>query len=646
MQSANTTESRVRVHAENIGGITETAVEIPPGVTVLAGRNATNRTSFLQTIMAAMGSDNVTLKGDAEAGRVELTIDGERYERTLRRQDDALVFGGEPYLDDPTFGNLFAFLLESNEARQAVVQQRDLRALIMKPVDTEEIQAEIERLEAERATVDDELAEIDSLKEELPRLEQRKQELEAEIEQTREELTATEQRLDTMEADVDQSREEKAELESTLEELRGLRADLETVRSDIDIQQESIESLRGDLNELTAKRAELPETPMGDVAEIDQQLSRLRDRKHTLESEVSELQDIIQFNEGMLDGEQTAIGDALEAGEWTDPTAQLVEDRTVCWTCGSEVEADRIEETVETVRDVHEKRLGEIRSIEEDIEQLQADKQEYERQQQRRETLDQQISETNTELETRQERLETLREQREQLNEEIADLEAAVAELESDDFSDVLEIHREANQYEFELGRLATELDDVTDRIGTIERRLSEAEELRERREQLSEQLQRQRTRIDQIERRAIEEFNDRMDEILEMLNYENLARIWIERVTETVKEGRQTVEQTAFELHVVRTTDSGTTYEDTIDHLSESEREVTGLTFALAGYLVHDVHEQVPFMLLDSLEAIDADRLADLVDYFAAYSQYLVVALLPEDAQALSAEYTRISEI
>ncbi len=51
--------------------------------------------------------------------------------------------------------------------------------------------------------------------------------------------------------------------------------------------------------------------------------------------------------------------------------------------------------------------------------------------------------------------------------------------------------------------------------------------------------------------------------------------------------------------------------YEDTLRHLSESEREVTGFVFALAGYLVHDVHEQVPFMLLDSLEAIDSDRIA-----------------------------------
>ena len=105
-------------------------------------------------------------------------------------------------------------------------------------------------------------------------------------------------------------------------------------------------------------------------------------------------------------------------------------------------------------------------------------------------------------------------------------------------------------------------------------------------------------------------------------------------------------MERTVFELHVVRTTDNGTAYEDTIDHLSESEREVTGLIFALAGYLVHDVHETVPFMLLDSLEAIDSNRIAALVEYFSAFPEYLVVALLPEDAQALGDDYSRVTEI
>ena len=51
-------------------------------------------------------------------------------------------------------------------------------------------------------------------------------------------------------------------------------------------------------------------------------------------------------------------------------------------------------------------------------------------------------------------------------------------------------------------------------------------------------------------------------------------------------------------------------TYEDMFEHLSEREREVTALVFALAGYLAHDVYEDVPVILLDSLEVVDAQRM------------------------------------
>lgn len=86
--------------------------------------------------------------------------------------------------------------------------------------------------------------------------------------------------------------------------------------------------------------------------------------------------------------------------------------------------------------------------------------------------------------------------------------------------------------------------------------------------------------------------------------------------------------------------------YEDTVDHLNESEPDVTGLTFALASCLVHEVYEMLPFMLLDSLEAIDADRIAALVEYFSDYAEHLVVALLLEDAAALDDDHRRLSEI
>ena len=130
------------------------------------------------------------------------------------------------------------------------------------------------------------------------------------------------------------------------------------------------------------------------------------------------------------------------------------------------------------------------------------------------------------------------------------------------------------------------------------------------------------------------------MDEILEVLDYRNVARIWIERKAGTEFDsshgGYRGGSATRFELHIVRESDQGAGYEDTVTNLSESEREVVGLIIALAGYLVHSVYEVIPMILLDSLEAVDADRIADLVDYFREYTSYLVVALLPEDANAL----------
>lgn len=96
----------------------------------------------------------------------------------------------------------------------------------------------------------------------------------------------------------------------------------------------------------------------------------------------------------------------------------------------------------------------------------------------------------------------------------------------------------------------------------------------------------------------------------------------------------------------MIRSTDAGVAYEDTVKYLSESEYEVTGLVFELAGYLVPEVYETVPVMLLDSLEAIEADRIVALVEYVADHADYLVVVLLPKDAAAFSDTHHRIKEI
>ncbi len=655
MDTEKLTQANVHIHAENIGGIDQTDIDASPGVIALTGRNATNRTSLLQAVMAALGSDAVSLKGDADHGEVTLTIGDTTYTRTLTRRNGTITTSGEPYLDDTTVADLFAFLLESNDARRGVAQSENLRDLIMQPIDTDAIHAEIEQLEGERRQLDDQLDELDTLKQDLPELEAERERLDSQIEDKRAELEAKETELDAADRDVEETREEKAELEDTLADLRETRSELEDVRYNIDTQEESLTALRNEHADLEAEQENLPDAPAGERADLDSQIEQLRAREEDLEAELAELQSIIQFNEDMLDDDDIGRLDALDnepetnGGMVSDDsvTDQLLADETItCWTCGTEVDSQQVEATLDRLRTLRENTLGDVNDVREELSDHQAERSTLEDRQHERERVERRLAQIDDELDQRESTLDQLKDERESLTDGIESLEAAVDQLENDEYTELLDLHKEANQLEFELGRLESDREDIDGEIAGIEEHLEERDQLENQRADLQSELTDLRTRIERIETEAIEEFNQHMKTVLDLLDYENIERIWLERTEQTMREGRRKVEKSIFELHVIRTTRSGTAYEDTIEHLSESEREVTGLVFALAGYLVHDLYETVPVMLLDSLEALDSDRIATLIEYFEEYADYLVVALLPEDAAALNEKYQRITEI
>jgi len=636
----------VTVEVENVGGIDETHVSFSSGVTILTGRNATNRTSLLQAIMAGLGSDDVSLKGDADEGHVELTIGDETYTRDLVRQNGTVVTGGDPYLDDPELADLFVFLLESNEARRAVQRTENLRELIMRPVDTAAIEDQIADLRSEREEVEQRLEDLKSLRHQLPELEGERQDLETEIEEKRETLAETKEAIEEADQDVGSTRDQKAELEETLASFRDARSELEDVRYNLESERESIGALETEIENVERELEDLPKEVAGDVTDVEERIERLRGQRQELDTTVNELQKVIQFNEEMLEGTSSDVVAALRGGEDGAVTDRLVEDQVVCWTCGSEVEESAVESTLDRIRDLRQEKLQERQELQSEIDDLKTEKATYEEQRRQRSQLEDRLDRAESELERRRERVTSLEEERTELEDRIEELETEVEHLQDETHGELLDLHREANELEFELGRRQSDLEDITEEIERIESELERRDELNERREEIQEQIEDLRTRIDRIETEAVEQFNEHMESVLEMLDYENLERIWIERKQESVKQGRRRVEKAVFDLHVVRSTDDGKTYEDTIDHLSESEREVTGLIFALAGYLTHEVHEICPFLLLDSIEAIDSDRIARLVDYVSEYADYVVVALLPEDAQALDDSYQRVTEV
>lgn len=640
-------DSTFHLSVDNIGGIDHTELKLESGVNILSGKNATNRTSFLQALMAVTGSDNVSLKGDAEQGNVKLKQDGETFTRTLSRVQGTVQFDGNPIVDDSTIVDRFAFLLEDNEARQAVAGGADLREIIMQPVDTQKINAEIEQLESEKRELDEKIQNIENQKANLPDLEKQKSEIQNKIEDKESRLDVKRTELEEADKDVSEASEQESELEGVMSDLQAARSELDDVEFKLETEQQSLEELQEEHAEVEDTLESLEQDAVEDSKDIESEIDRLRDHKHSLDSTVTQLQRVIQFNEEMLEGTDTDIRGALTSDNGTGSTTeQLIAETTVCWTCGSEVKPESVDETIDELRELRREKATKRSSVSDEIEDLKSRKREIETQNRKRTETEQRYQTLESQITNRKSAIESLNGKQAEIQNEISNLESRAEELEAEEQSEVLSLHREINELEFELGQLQDELEAKEERIEDIENQLGRQEAIKTEREEVSQELTELRTRIETLENESVEQFNEHMDKILEILQYENLDRVWLERTEKTVREGRKKVERGSFDLHVVRSTDDGRTYEDTVDHLSESEREVTGLVFALAGYLVHDVYEIAPFMLLDSLEAIDSDRIARLVSYFEGYASYLVVALLDEDAQALSEEYRRITEI
>ncbi|WP_066412960.1 archaea-specific SMC-related protein [Halorubrum aethiopicum] len=644
----------VQVRARNIGGIDRTAVELSSGVTLLRGRNATHRSSFLQAIMAGLGSTRPSLKGDADEGEVTIDVDGETYSRTLTRRDGRVVFEGEPYLEDPTAADLFAFLLGDNEARLAVARGEDLREVIMRPIDVDAIEAEIAERTRERDAIDERLSELEGIEAELPRLESRRTTLRERLEEKRTELEEVEEAIERADADLEESRERREEIDDAFETVRRARAELEDLRFERSTEEATVEELESERAELE-EELEAVDAPETDPDRIDDRVDDLRERKRELDDTLGELRSVINFNEEMLAGDELDADLAGDGGDGSvgdgserDVTDALVADgdRTVCWSCGSRVERTAIEETIERLRSLHEEKLSDRNELQSRIDELSERRSAVVERTRAIERAEGRLSEVASELEECRDRIEELETAIDEKRAEIEELEAAARDAGGPDYDEVIALHRDATELELEIEGIEADLEEVDAEIDDAEATIAERDRLEDEREALTEELVDLRTRVDRIEADAVESFNEHMAAVLDILEYDNIERIWIERRERDDAGGRRETARTESELHVVRSDDEGASYQDSVAHLSESERAVTGLVFALAGYLAHEVYEDVPFVLLDSLEVIDADRIARVVEYFEEYAEYLVVALLPEDASALDDGYDVVSDI
>lgn len=644
--------SPLSVILENIGGIDQTTHDIPPGVTVLKGENATNRSSFLQGIIGALGGRSVTLNSSADEGKATIEIGDRQYTRSLSRTGNTVQFGGTPYLDDSDAqaAELYAFLTKDNPVRRAVENGDDLTQLLLEPIDKDEIEAEQQRLRDRRDALAEEIDKAGNAADELVALEDERNDVQQQIEELTEEITELESNIEALreEAKGTDSEKEHKELRDKIntkqEEISELEAANKERRSIISDKKEDIASLSTpdvSRDELEDKRTEL----VANRESLDADKNELRNLQDDLTSaqrvnqlladnsvSITDLLDAVEINGTIPSGPLT---EASSEDEGTELTDQLTESEEIlCHACGSHVQRDTIDALQEQYQvmsqQISEKTStiqSQIDDIDADIDDVDSALSEYENIQTKRATYRDDIDRLNNQIKTAQEDID-------ELQDEIDELEAKQAELNPDPVNEELgQAQKEKGQKEAERKQKRRRLDQLGEEIQEKEQMAAKEDQLKTERQNVIDELEKVNGKIETIEREIVDQFDDQVQTVLDMLEYNNIARVRFDRKQKETK-GRNNDTETTFDMVITREDEAA--YEESIENLSESERNVIGLVVALTGYLVHDVHRTCPVMILDSVEMIDSPRLAEIIDYFSQYQEYLIAALLPEDAEAI----------
>jgi predicted nucleic acid-binding Zn-ribbon protein len=654
----------IDIEITDIGGIRNESRELPPGVTTLVGENASNRSSFLAALMAVLGSTNgdvITPNSSAESGCVKAKIGEDTYTRTtesttLSDGEESIVFDGEPAVtdnNDAELLDLYAFLHGKNEVRRVIEQNGDIYDVLMRPVDTDAIETEIQDLTREISELEEELTKIENTKEkkkdievkqsrkrdELERLETEIEELETKCSELEDELPGDdedeatekanelEKQLTQLEREKEtktqQLRRKKRQLESATAELEGTETDPET---NIEELENARESLQDELDEI--------ETDLRTRRTLKSYINDLHAKVRELQEQDDRFDEIasVLSSESLPDGPL-----ALEAGtRGDDPTAALVEQEHECHVCGSTFDTGQLDALLEQYSELQQALQSDIESIRADQTDTKSRLDEKTDQLKTLRAEHETIRQAEDQISRLEPEVERLNETTDEIADEIEELEDERAAITIESNNEVVQQYHNArdelrakksslSKITSEIERLENEIADLT---ATIEREDSVKTNLEHAREQREEL----RNEVERIETALVDKFNDTMDRIVERLGFENLERVWLERRETEVKEGRRKVARTVFDLHIIRDGDDGV-YEGRLNHLSESERATVGVMLAVTGYVVHDVAEICPVMLLDSVEMMDSSRIASLLDFLSETVSitWIVAALLPD---------------
>lgn len=600
--------TELSIEISNVGGIEHFEQTLSNPIAIVTGTNASNKTSLLKAVAFGIGRSTVPIRSGATEARVELQIGDERVVRAARPKGGGLNISGEALLEDSDDVKLFerfGCLLEFNDVRQAVREGRPVEDLLKEPMDLTNLEARRNELLQRKQDLKREINQLGDIEEEIASRESQlesKRERIASLEAKHDDLRERQNETVNDDDDAAELRERRVSLVHEQNELETQISELETaierIKSEVEETKSELESAREvaesyDIDDLEARRNE-----------ILRDLDDITDR-------VEVLQSVLTANREMHHSSYTGV-----LGKETS----LVEDTVTCWACGDDASASNFDETINRLQEIVERDKERRQTHQPKLESVKSDIDEAKEARSHVSNLEAEVRGLEGRLENRRESLQTKRESLESIHDDLNAVDEELSEYESEQETEVTDLQSEIEDVRIDLHAAQSEAQRLESSVGDLQEQLEERERKKADLDELSDEIVELSERIRTLEQDLREGFNDAINELIEVLDYERIERIWLDG---------------EFNLVIAREID-GAVHKDNVEHLSESEREMVGLMLALAGYVTYDLSGIVPVLLIDTLGAFDDERTADLVAYFADETPLLLTALLPGSASAV----------
>jgi len=457
----------------------------------------------------------------------------------------------------------------------------------------------------------------------LERVATRINKLEDERRRIREEVRDVEERLDgardrqsdardqvrSIEADIERVETERedaedriAELEDRLEELREEREDvnerMQELEAELDDANDRIAGIEAEISELEAELA-------------DSKIPELTAEKEEIEAEIDALEDEIDDLDGDLNSLQLEKQYAEEAIEDRHDDIEAAQNKKA----EQEDRIAEVREQIEAKRETLAEKEEAVEELEDELAERKEDREEL------RETLQEATDardEYQSKVDDAESKLERFEATVSRLESEISELEDVVEEYDAEEIPDIDEVEARIDELESEMEALEPvnmlaieEYDDVADDL----------EDLREKRETLVSERDGIRERIESYESQKRATFMDAYEAI-----DEQFQRIF-SRLSDGSGELVLEDEDDPFDGGLTMKAQPGDKPVQRLDAMSGGEKSLTALAFIFA----IQRYNPAPFYALDEvdafLDAVNADRVGEMVDELAGDAQFVVVS-------------------